>query len=252
MSVWHRPDASTFTSTCPGPGLGVGRSSMRNGWVKSWTTAARILVPPVRAVGPNVARRAATWTESKVPLLTLDEDGDDTRMMVTSAHDHPELVLVLDIVWAHHAPALRGPGQPSCPATPASGSTRRGGVTGGANRTHEPFASGDRDGDNGHPARPTCRSCANTTTVSSDSPLGRDDVDRHANNHHGPEDGDRQERPAPPPQIECLAPIPWLGPPRSTNGTTISASIPLSPTIIPAVVMNVGLMTSASSRPSPF
>jgi len=71
---------------------------MRNGWVKSWTTAARILVPPVRAVDPNVARRQATRTGSKVLLLALDEDGDVTRMVVTWAHDHPELVLELDIV----------------------------------------------------------------------------------------------------------------------------------------------------------
>src|ERR671910_1397176 len=160
MSVWHRPDASTFTSTCPGPGLGVGRSSMRNGWVKSWTTAARILVPPVRAVDPNVARRQATRTGSKVPLLTLDEDGDVTRMVVTWRTTTPSSCSSsTSCVSAHHAPALRGPGQPSCPTTPASGSTRLGRVTGEPNRTHEPFASGDRDGDNGHPARPTCRSC---------------------------------------------------------------------------------------------
>src|SRR5664279_5189574 len=40
MSVWHRPEVSTLTSTSPGPGTGIGTSSKLSGWLKSWTTAA--------------------------------------------------------------------------------------------------------------------------------------------------------------------------------------------------------------------
>src|SRR3954452_14430421 len=45
MSVWQRPEASMRTSTCSGPGSGVGTSSMTSGRVKSWTTAA-LMGPP--------------------------------------------------------------------------------------------------------------------------------------------------------------------------------------------------------------
>src|SRR3954454_21304387 len=46
MSVWHRPQASILTRTCPAAGSGIGRSWTSRGWVKSVTTAAFMGVPP--------------------------------------------------------------------------------------------------------------------------------------------------------------------------------------------------------------
>src|SRR6266699_3279168 len=48
MSVWHSPDASIRTTTWPGPGSGIGRSSMTSGWPKPGTTAARMGKAPSR------------------------------------------------------------------------------------------------------------------------------------------------------------------------------------------------------------
>jgi hypothetical protein len=42
MSVWHRPDVSILTRTCPASGSGIGASSIARGSPKSWTTAAFI------------------------------------------------------------------------------------------------------------------------------------------------------------------------------------------------------------------
>src|SRR5688572_15395049 len=63
MSVWHRPDVSIFTRTSPGPGSGIGRSSMRSAALKSWTTAA--FTTPPRADGreiPSCRRRYGSPT----------------------------------------------------------------------------------------------------------------------------------------------------------------------------------------------
>jgi hypothetical protein len=43
-SVWQTPLASIFTSTCPGPGSGIGSASITSGSLKALTTAARIVV----------------------------------------------------------------------------------------------------------------------------------------------------------------------------------------------------------------
>ena len=69
MSVWHRPEASTFTSTCPGPGSGVGRSSIARGLVEGvddgglhggLPTGFSILVHP------SDTQSAAVWVGAKV------------------------------------------------------------------------------------------------------------------------------------------------------------------------------------------
>src|SRR5262245_18171909 len=42
MSVWQTPEVSMRTRICPGPGSGIGRSSIARGSVKLLTTAARM------------------------------------------------------------------------------------------------------------------------------------------------------------------------------------------------------------------
>src|SRR5689334_13477389 len=44
MSVWHRPDASIWTTTCPWPGAGRGTSRISSGAPSAGTTAAFMVV----------------------------------------------------------------------------------------------------------------------------------------------------------------------------------------------------------------
>jgi hypothetical protein len=44
ISVWHNPDASIRTNTCPGPGTGTGTCRISNGAPSTGTTAAFIMV----------------------------------------------------------------------------------------------------------------------------------------------------------------------------------------------------------------
>jgi hypothetical protein len=57
MSVWHSPEASILTSTCPSPGSGTGRSSMTSGCLNSRTTAAfiAVLLPEVVRIDDSMA-----------------------------------------------------------------------------------------------------------------------------------------------------------------------------------------------------
>lgn len=59
MSVWHRPEASILTVICPGPGSGIGLSSMTSGCPNSRTTAAFIFPP--RDASEPIVRQALRW-----------------------------------------------------------------------------------------------------------------------------------------------------------------------------------------------
>ena len=58
MSVWQSPDASSRTTTSPGPGVGMGRSSMRNGAPSSLTTAAFMI--SILRIGGRATRERST------------------------------------------------------------------------------------------------------------------------------------------------------------------------------------------------
>jgi hypothetical protein len=44
ISVWHNPDASIRTNTCPAPGTGTGTRRISSGAPSAGTTAALIVV----------------------------------------------------------------------------------------------------------------------------------------------------------------------------------------------------------------
>src|SRR5215472_11519821 len=52
MSVWHSPEATMRTVSCPGPGPGTGRSSITSGW-PNWRTTAAFIVPPRSLESPG-------------------------------------------------------------------------------------------------------------------------------------------------------------------------------------------------------
>src|SRR5215469_16781328 len=59
MSVWHSPEATMRTVTCPGPGSGTGRSSITSGW-PNWRTTAAFIAPPRSFESPGQAGRRRT------------------------------------------------------------------------------------------------------------------------------------------------------------------------------------------------
>src|SRR5215469_5997558 len=87
MSVWHSPEATMRTVTCPGPGSGTGRSSNTSGW-PNWRTTAAFIVPPRslesprqpgRRGGGDVRGLGHSGRGPKVPPVLADRAGRGRR-----------------------------------------------------------------------------------------------------------------------------------------------------------------------------